>query len=193
MKKKLPILLLLVILIGCKQVSKKDKEIAIDTIVKQEINKIILDTIDNTMMLIGNINKEGLNGDDFIEWYQENYKAHELDTLTIKEINKKIKEVRIKVFMGTWCSDSQREVPAFYKILNQLDFDITKLEVIAVSQEKDTPDKLEEGFNIEYVPTIIIYKNEKEIGRFVEFAQETLEKDILAILNESGYKHSYEA
>lgn len=192
MKKKLPILLLLVILIGCKQVSKKDKEIAIDTIVKQEINKIILDTIDNTMMLIGNINKEGLNGDDFIEWYQENYKAHELDTLTIKEINKKIKEVRIKVFMGTWCSDSQREVPAFYKILNQLDFDITKLEVIAVSQEKDTPDKLEEGFNIEYVPTIIIYKNEKEIGRFVEFAQETLEKDILAILNESGYKHSYE-
>ena len=192
MKKKLPILLLLVILIGCKQVSKKDKEIAIDTIVKQEINKIILDTIDNTMMLIGNINKEGLNGDDFIEWYQENYKAHELDTLTIKEINKKIKEVRIKVFMGTWCSDSQREVPAFYKILNQSDFDITKLEVIAVSQEKDTPDKLEEGFNIEYVPTIIIYKNEKEIGRFVEFAQETLEKDILAILNESGYKHSYE-
>ena len=192
MKKKLPILLLLVILIGCKQVSKKDKEIAIDTIVKQEINKIILDTIDNTMMLIGNINKEGLNGDDFIEWYQENYKTHELDTLTIKEINKKIKEVRIKVFMGTWCSDSQREVPAFYKILNQLDFDITKLEVIAVSQEKDTPDKLEEGFNIEYVPTIIIYKNEKEIGRFVEFAQETLEKDVLAILNESGYKHSYE-
>ena len=192
MKKKLPILLLLVILIGCKQVSKKDKEIAIDTIVKQEINKIILDTIDNTMMLIGNINKEGLNGDDFIEWYQENYKAHELDTLTIKEINKKIKEVRIKVFMGTWCSDSQREVPAFYKILNQSDFDVTKLEVIAVSQEKDTPDKLEEGFNIEYVPTIIIYKNEKEIGRFVEFAQETLEKDILAILNESGYKHSYE-
>ena len=192
MKKKLPILLLLVILIGCQQVSKKNKEITMDTKAKQEINKIILDTIDDTMMLLGNINKEGLNGDDFIEWYQENYKAHELDTLTVKEINKKIKEVRIKVFMGTWCSDSQREVPAFYKILNQLDFDITKLEVIAVSQEKDTPDKLEEGLNIEYVPTIIIYKNEKEIGRFVEFAQETLEKDILAILNESGYKHYYE-
>ena len=87
-----------------------------DTIAKQEINKIILDTIDDTMMLLGNINKEGLNGDDFIEWYQENYKAHQLDTLTIKEINKEIKDVRIKVFMGTWCSDSQREVPAFYKI-----------------------------------------------------------------------------
>ena len=36
------------------------------------------------------------------------------------------------------------------------------------------------------------YKNDKEIGRYVEVAQETLEKDILAILNESGYKHSYE-
>ena len=96
------------------------------------------------------------------------------------------------MFMGTWCSDSQREVPAFYKILNQTDFDHTNLEVIAVSQEKDTPNKLEEGFAIEYVPTIIFYRNDKEIGRYVEVAQETLEKDILAILNESGYKHSYE-
>jgi len=92
MKKKLPILLLLVILIGCQQVSKKNKEITMDTKAKQEINKIILDTIDDTMMLLGNINKEGLNGDDFIEWYQENYKAHELDTLTVKEINKKLKK-----------------------------------------------------------------------------------------------------
>jgi len=192
MKKKILTLLVFVILIACQQVSKKEKDITMDTTAKQEINKIILDTIDDTMMLLGNINKEGLNGDDFIEWYQENYKAHQLDTLTIKEINKEIKEVRIKVFMGTWCSDSQREVPAFYKILNQTDYDITKLEVIAVSQEKDTPDKLEEGFNIEYVPTIIFYKNEKEIGRYVELAQKTLEKDILAILNESGYKHSYE-
>ena len=30
------------------------------------------------------------------------------------------------------------------------------------------------------------------MGRYVEFAQDTLEKDILAILNETGYKHSYE-
>ena len=73
MKKKLPALLVFVILIACQQVSKKEKDITMDTIAKQEINKIILDTIDDTMMLLGNINKEGLNGDDFIEWYQENY------------------------------------------------------------------------------------------------------------------------
>ena len=92
MKKKLPTLLVFVIIIACQQVSKKEKDITMDTIAKQEINKIILDTIDETMMLLGNINKEGLNGDDFIEWYQENYKAHQLDTLTIKEINKEIHE-----------------------------------------------------------------------------------------------------
>ena len=98
----------------------------------------------------------------------------------------------IKVFMGTWCSDSQREVVALYKILKETEFDISKLEVIALSQEKDTPNHLEKGFNIEYVPTIIFYKNEIEIGRYVELAQDTLEKDMLAILNETGYKHSYE-
>ena len=196
MKSKVLVLLLLVILVACQQKSTKDKELnnqlMMDKIAKQDINKIILDTIDDSMMLLGRIDEKGLNGDDFIEWYQENYEAHELDTTSIKEINKKIKQTQIKMFMGTWCSDSQREVPAFYKILNQTDFDHTNLEVIAVSQEKDTPNKLEEGFAIEYVPTIIFYKNDKEIGRYVEVAQETLEKDILAILNESGYKHSYE-
>ena len=196
MKSKVPILLLLVVLVACQQKSTKDKELnnqlMMDKIAKQNINKIVLDTIDNSMMLLGRIDEKGLNGDDFIEWYQENYKAHELDTTSIKEINKKIKQTKIKMFMGTWCSDSQREVPAFYKILHQTDFDLNNLEVIAVSQEKDTPNKLEEGFAIEYVPTIIFYKNDGEIGRYVELAQETLEKDILAILNESGYKHYYE-
>ena len=61
MKKKLLILLVFVILIACQQFSKKEKDITMDTIAKQEINKIILDTIDDTMMLLGNINKAGIS------------------------------------------------------------------------------------------------------------------------------------
>ena len=95
MKSKVLVLLLLVILVACQQKSTKDKELnnqlMMDKIAKQDINKIILDTIDNSMMLLGRIDEKGLNGDDFIEWYQENYEAHELDTTSIKEINKKIK------------------------------------------------------------------------------------------------------
>ena len=75
MKSKVLVLLLLVILVACQQKSTKDKELnnqlMMDKIAKQDINKIILDTIDDSMMLLGRIDEKGLNGDDFIEWYQE--------------------------------------------------------------------------------------------------------------------------
>ncbi len=193
--KKLSFILLVLLIVSCKQTSEKKsttEEVPTEKVMKTEINNIVPDTIDDNMMLLGYINEEGLKGNDFIEWYKENYYEHILDTLTIKEIKPKLKEVSIKVFMGTWCSDSQREVPALYKVLKEAEFDTNNLTMIAVSQEKNTPNQLEKGLNIEYVPTIIFYKNEKEIGRYVELAQETLEKDILAILNETGYKHSYE-
>ena len=193
--KNLNYLLLVFIIISCKQPSEKKtdiKEISDHNEIKTELNLIVPDTFDENMMLIGVINEEGLQNEEFIDWYKENYNDHILDTVSIKQIKPKLNELTIKVFMGTWCSDSQREVAALYKVLKKAEFDMNQLEVIALSQEKDTPNHLEKGFNIEYVPTIIFYKNDKEIGRYVEFAQKTLEKDILAILNETGYKHSYE-
>ena len=193
--KNLNYLLLVFIIISCKQPSEKKtdiKEISDHNEIKTELNLVVPDTIDDNMMLIGVINEEGLQNEEFIDWYKENYNDHILDTVSIKQIKPKLNELTIKVFMGTWCSDSQREVAALYKVLKKAEFDMNQLEVIALSQEKDTPNHLEKGFNIEYVPTIIFYKNDKEIGRYVEFAQKTLEKDILAILNETGYKHSYE-
>ena len=193
--KNLSYLLLVFMIISCKQSSEKKtdiKEISDHHEIKTELNLIVPDTIDDNMMLIGVINEEGLQNEEFIDWYKENYNDHILDTVSIKQIKPKLNELRIKVFMGTWCSDSQREIAALYKVLKKAEFDMNQLEVIALSQEKDTPNHLEKGFNIEYVPTIIFYKNEKEMGRYVEFAQDTLEKDILAILNETGYKHSYQ-
>ena len=193
--KKLSFIILVLLIVSCKQTSEKKsttEDISTEKVTKTEINNIVPDTIDDNMMLLGIVNQKGFENDNFIEWFKENYNGHILDTLTIKEIKPKLKEVSIKVFMGSWCSDSQREVPALYKVIKEAEFDTANLTMIAVSQEKDTPNQLEKGLNIEYVPTIIFYKNEKEIGRYVELAQETLEKDMLAILNETGYKHSYE-
>ena len=162
------------------------------TEIKKEFNIIVQDTVDDGMMLLGKINKEGFENDLFSEWYKENFNDHIIDTTTVEALKPKLNDVTIKVFMGTWCSDSQKEVPALYKILDAANFNYSNLEIVAVSHEKETPNHLEKDMNIQYVPTIIFYKNDNEIGRFVELAQETLEKDIFAILSDVGYKHSYE-
>lgn len=185
------ILVLAITFMSCKNTSEKEVVLEIKPEIKSEINTIVPDTIDDGSMLLGLVNREGFKNELFLDWYKENFNEHILDSTTIEALAPKLNNITIKVFMGSWCSDSQREIPALYKILDAAKFDFTRLSMVAVSHDKDTPNQLEKGLDIEYVPTIIIYKEGKEIGRFVEFAQENLEKDLLAIINEVGYKNSY--
>ena len=142
--------------------------------------------------LIGIQTKENFKVQPYAEWFNPNYNDAKLDIPTVNKIKKHMKSVRIKAFMGTWCGDSQNEVPVFYKLMDAIDFNYKHLTMIAVNRAKETPNNLQEGYNITNVPTFIFFKKGKEIGRFVEFPRETLEKDILKIVSGKPYKHSYE-
>lgn len=142
-------------------------------------------------LLLGPIAKENLMQEPFNEWFVSAYKSYTPEEELVSNIAQTINAFDITVFMGTWCSDSQREIPQLYKILEAADYNMSKLKVIAVDRDKKTPNSLEEGYHIELVPTIIFNKNGKEVNRFVEFAQESLVKDIYKIVSGQPYKHSY--
>jgi thiol-disulfide isomerase/thioredoxin len=127
------------------------------------------------------------------EWFNDYYEYYETDKSVINNLKPVLNDITIKGFMGTWCDDSQRETPNFYKILDETGFDYSKLDLVTVNREKKA-NGIEKGYNIERVPTFIFYKNGKEIGRFVEHTVDgaTLEHDILQIVTEKGYKHAYE-
>jgi thiol-disulfide isomerase/thioredoxin len=142
--------------------------------------------------LVGIANKESFIEAPFNEWFTPNYAAYETDKEVMARLTPLLKDVTIKAFMGTWCGDSQEQTPVFYKILDEANFDYNNLVLITVNRSKVTPDNLQEGFNIERVPTFIIFKNDKEIGRFVEYPRESVEADLLKIVSGQPYKHSYE-
>lgn len=142
--------------------------------------------------LIGIANKESFLAEPFNAWFTPNYASYETDKIIVEKLKPLLKDVTIKAFMGTWCGDSQDQTPVLYKILDEAEFDYDKLEIITVNRSKSTPDNLQEGFNIERVPTFIMYKNDKEIGRFVEYPRESVEADLLKIVSGEPYKHSYE-
>ncbi|RZS91961.1 thioredoxin family protein [Aquimarina brevivitae] len=143
-------------------------------------------------MLVGNQNREAFLQEPFTTWFTPNYDEYNPEEEVVNNLKPLLGDVKIKAFMGTWCGDSKRETPTFYKILDQADFDYTKLDLVTVDRTKTTPDGLEKGYDIQRVPTFIFYKNGEEIGRYVEYARESLEKDMLAILSGKDYKHSYE-
>ncbi|MCK8522158.1 thioredoxin family protein [Aquimarina sp. D1M17] len=155
-------------------------------------NEETLATQSNPDILVGKHQRKDLEQAPFGSWFNTNYEEYTADASTVEKIAPKLQDISIKAFMGTWCSDSKRETPNFYKILDQAKFDYNNFELITVSRSKETPEGFEKGLNIIRVPTFIFYKEGKEIGRYVEFAQESLEKDILAIVSGEPYKHSYE-
>lgn len=127
------------------------------------------------------------------DWFNDFYSYYETNKGTVEKLKPYLKDIKIKGFMGTWCGDSKREIPNFYKILDEAEFDYKNLELVTVNRQKKA-NGLEEGFNVIRVPTFIFYKDGKEIGRFVEHAIEdsSVEEDLLKILSGQEYKHPYQ-
>lgn len=144
--------------------------------------------------LIGIASKEDFEKEPyFTEWFNDYHSGYEADNATVTAINNHLEGVTIKAFMGTWCGDSQREVPTFYNIFDQTDFNYKNLELVTVDRNKKAKG-LEKGYDIIKVPTFIFFKNGKELGRFVEHPvnEASLEHDILQIISGKNYKHAYQ-
>ena len=150
--------------------------------------------LDDNGNLIGAISKENFLEEPFSDWFTYNYENYEPDQTTIERLTPLLvlNGITVKAFMGTWCSDSQEQTPVFYNILDACNFNEDAIELIGVTEDKTTPDNLQEGFNIERVPTFIFYKEGIEVGRIVEYPQESIEADMLKIVSGQPYKHSYE-
>jgi len=95
---------------------------------------------------------------------------------------------RVEVYMGTWCQDSQREVPRFLRIVDDLrsQFGVElPVTFVALDRSKQKPAELVAGKNVEKVATFIYYRGDDELGRIVEKTQSPLfEDDLLALLAE---------
>ena len=82
----------------------------------QDYNSIIIDDESEKPMLIGYCTREAFDDSSFSEWWDSEYNLYEVDIGTAEEIKTGFEDLEIKLVLGTWCSDSRREAPRFYKI-----------------------------------------------------------------------------
>lgn len=143
-------------------------------------------------VLIGSIDRNNLQQPPHAAWFDPMYQSYKPNEVALKTIQNNINDHTIRMYMGTWCADSQLEVPKFYKLLDLSDFNMDDLEVIAVREDKTLPNDRQKEDDVQYVPTIIFFKDGEEVGRFVEYAQDELENDIAKIVSGQEYKHSYD-
>ncbi len=148
----------------------------------QTSNQCVIDQKSGKPMLVGICNREAMQDSSFAWWFNSEYENYELDRETLSKIKIDNEFQSITIVMGTWCGDSRREVPRFYKILDSLNFPSAKIKLIMVDRKKEADGVDISSLKIELVPTMIFYNDGLEVGRIIETPKETLEKDIEGIL-----------
>ena len=122
----------------------------------------------------------------------ENYNAHPLNKALVSQIDSLFDDIEVTIYMGTWCEDSQREVPGFFKIIDALEANDQVRPIVGLNEDKVSHDGSAEQAGVTNVPTFVLSKDGQEINRIVEFPIISLEQDILDILQDKGYKHAYD-
>jgi tetratricopeptide (TPR) repeat protein len=147
--------------------------------------------------LLGKSDKKNLEKEPYNIWFNKNYNDYVVDTLTAEQLKPNLINKHFTIFMGTWCGDSRREVPRMYKILEYCGVPTAHINLIMLSNTdsmyKQSPQHEERGINIHRVPDLIVFNNKTEMGRIVESAVVSLEKDLLSITNNEGYVPNYKA
>jgi thiol-disulfide isomerase/thioredoxin len=154
----------------------------ISTLQAQTLNKMVYDTILEQKVMIDYCDRSGLETGEFGTYFLPEYKAYEANDSLVQLLKGKINDYQITIVFGSWCSDSQEQVPRFYKILDQAGYDENNLTVIAVNRGKHTEEADISGLDIERVPTFIVYKHGEEAGRIIETPENTLEEDLWKIV-----------
>lgn len=143
-----------------------------------------LETTQDGKMLVGIQLREQLQKAPYSDWYTTEYQEYQTDKKSISELKKqKIGTYHIIAVLGTWCDDSHRELPRLLKILDEAGYPENKLQLLAVNRKRESPTGEEGLYNIQKVPTFIVFKYGKEIGRILEAPKSGwIERDLLEIL-----------
>jgi thiol-disulfide isomerase/thioredoxin len=124
-----------------------------------------------TKILKGFITKQDLATDTAFKWFSENQKGYVPEQAALQTMRANKDSISIIAFGGTWCDDTKFILPKFFVLADAAGLPQDRITVIGVDHSKKTIQHLSETFGIANVPTIIVMKNGKEVGRVVEYGR----------------------
>jgi len=132
-------------------------------------------------MLLGWVERSDVQSPAYA-WFDSVYSAYKPHAEMLRDNRAMLDSVEFTIIFGTWCRDSKREVPQFFKILDSLDVPNPHVRLCGVDRAKGQSDSIRSAYNIERVPTFIVRQHGEEIGRFIESPKTSLEVDLFEIL-----------
>lgn len=146
--------------------------------------RVRLVTVDGEAMLLGDMTEEALF-DHFPE-FRENKDAYRTDEEMVARLRGDAAPAEFVLFLGTWCPDSVSEAPKFLKVYESVKHPSWSLRMYGVDRSKTDESGLTARYKLEFVPTVIVLRNGRELGRIVEYPETTMEGDLVRILTADG-------
>jgi thiol-disulfide isomerase/thioredoxin len=134
--------------------------------------------------LKGLINRKDIISDSSFKWYSANQAGYKVNTLTVDALKNHSDSIQILAFGGTWCHDTQFILPKFFTMVDAAKFPEQQISIIGVDEQKHSLGNIAEAMAVINVPTFIVMKNGKEIGRVVEYGKTgQWDKEIGEVIN----------
>ena len=134
----------------------------------------------DSLMLVGRFSFENwqreMNWQLDTNYHIDAHKINEFDDLIAKN------NISFLIFAGSWCPDSRSELPKIIELFKEANLNESKYELLGVDRMKFEPSGKYLEYKIERVPTLIVLKDGKEIGRIVEYPAGNWIDDIIGII-----------
>jgi len=110
--------------------------------------------------------------------FKRNYDAYEV-TAGIEGLPA---DLKVKILFGTWCHDSEREVPRMLKLLAASGVKEESIRLISLDVRKEEPRGRAKVLDVRFTPTFIFISSDIELGRIIERPVESLQADVAAMV-----------
>jgi thioredoxin 1 len=115
------------------------------------------------------------------EVFKRNYDAYEVPAV----IDELPADLEVKILFGTWCHDSEREVPRMLKLLAASGVKEENISLISLDIRKEEPEGRAKALEVRFTPTFVFFSEGAELGRIIERPVVDLTHDLTALVKAS--------
>lgn len=127
------------------------------------------DAENGSKVLKGFIPVETLASDTAFGWYASGIKSFTPNAEALAALRAHKDSVYLLAFGGTWCDDTKQVLPKMLATFQAAGVPADHVTILGVDRQKQTIQHLSQAFHITNVPTFIVLRNGKEVGRIVEY------------------------
>ena len=134
-------------------------------------------------VLSGQYQPEQVKAQSGLEWFGNGVATYAPDKKVIEQLRQSWTPAHSAVIVaGSWCPDTHRDLPSYYKALQAAGIPESSQSLWFVDRRFRKADGISKQYQVTSVPTFVVLKEGKEVGRFAGRPGIKVESELLRVL-----------